>query len=129
MYVTESREDRSFRFSFRVLFLYAKSRGLKYQGHGRLKPPIVILQKKPIYLFTVRIFFIVLLPCPSHLGFGRSFALLLAKPSDLLHESEELFVALPEKHPFVVTKNDGYLGVARQIFAATQLATPLGTKF
>ena len=120
------RRTRPDRFQ-RVIFLYdrfsvyAKSCALRYKGSWPIegKTTDQSFYQNTIYLYFLCLFFIVFLPCPSHLGFGRIFAVLLGKRSDLLHESEELFVALPEKHPFVVTKNDGYLGVARQIFAAT----------
>jgi hypothetical protein len=41
---------------------------------------------------------------PSRLGFGSTLPFCAEKRSVLLHESEEIFVALLGKHPSVVTK-------------------------
>ena len=97
--VTESRKAESWSvLDFGVVNLYAKSRVLKYWGHGRLKKGNRHSSKNQstfTYLFIVSFFIYRFFSCralPSRVRWSLPF--FTEKRSCLLHESEGIFVAL-----------------------------------
>jgi hypothetical protein len=111
--VTESRIDAvlfgsalEFYSCTSSLTMYVKSRVPLYRPRPIERQNQSIYSTKQIYLYVLFFCTFIVLLCHAlaALGFGSSLPFCAEKRSSLLHESEEIFVALLGKHPFVITK-------------------------